>query len=411
MQLYLKPPGVNLGSFPRTGNSLSLEDHNSNILILIALENPRPVGQEGSFGVHGRTPGIPIPRMPKAREVYSATNSLFDGAPARSCHVGARLQLFCHVWAVAIQDPWVLDTLALGHQWTFISVLRNIFKLTRSQGTINTSRISLWYAQSLLAHGAIKPVLHSERFQGVYSPLFLVEKKSEQVRPVIDLTFLNHHIRKNHFKWSPSSPFFSGLLWMVDQHGEEPSSYKSFPGVSGNKVGHSQGHDVSSHSQGDGFKVQSCKSLACPLSIDLHLSIHHWHTVFFRQWRTDLLFNQICITPAMRQSLKWWMLHQNFQNSLIGPTETGGDRNRFKRSRMGSCLSKSFITGLMDFSYGRHCVQHIRTTRGLPRSSSFLPSDYRTACTFRDGQCHCGPVCSEAGENQKQDHAERGLSH
>ena len=62
--------------------------------------------------------------------------------------------------------------------------------------TEEKKQILLSYADSLVAQGAAFPVPADERFQWVYSPLFMVLKKNGSWRPVIDLTHLNYFIKK-----------------------------------------------------------------------------------------------------------------------------------------------------------------------------------------------------------------------
>lgn len=53
---------------------------------------------------------------------------------------------------------------------------------------------------SLVAQGVAMPVPDSELGQGIYSPLFMVQKKNGSWRPVIDLTHLTHRFIKERFK-------------------------------------------------------------------------------------------------------------------------------------------------------------------------------------------------------------------
>lgn len=61
-------------------------------------------------------------------------------------------------------------------------------------------QVLLSYADSLVAQGTATPVPTDKRFQGVYTPLFIVLKKNDSLRPVIDLTHLNSFIKKEKFK-------------------------------------------------------------------------------------------------------------------------------------------------------------------------------------------------------------------
>lgn len=56
------------------------------------------------------------------------------------------------------------------------------------------------FVESLLEQGVVIPVPSPERFQGMYSLLFLVKKRSGSWRPVINLMHLNRFIAKEKFK-------------------------------------------------------------------------------------------------------------------------------------------------------------------------------------------------------------------
>lgn len=68
-------------------------------------------------------------------------------------------------------------------------------KLPRCQ---HKTQIVIKYVQSLLLR-ALEPVLSQKRYQGFYSPLFLIKKKTGDLRPVLDLRELNKYIRVQKF--------------------------------------------------------------------------------------------------------------------------------------------------------------------------------------------------------------------
>jgi len=69
---------------------------------------------------------------------------------------------------------------------------------------------------SLLQKGAILPQMHNS--EGFYSRLFLVPKKNDQMRPVINLKQLNQWVETPHFKMEGTSTLRELLRardWMV----------------------------------------------------------------------------------------------------------------------------------------------------------------------------------------------------
>lgn len=74
------------------------------------------------------------------------------------------------------------------------------------------------YVKSLLEQVAAIPVPDGQRGMGVYSPLFMVQKKNRAWRPVIDLTHLNRFIRKERFRMETLSTFQQSVQpadWLV----------------------------------------------------------------------------------------------------------------------------------------------------------------------------------------------------
>ena len=100
-------------------------------------------------------------------------------------------------WEELTDNKWVL------------SIVRNGFKIPfKSVPPLSVILINLSQSSSLLLREEIAELLKKqavERVQnpgtpGFYSRLFLVPKKNGKLRPVTDLSLLNHYIHKQHFK-------------------------------------------------------------------------------------------------------------------------------------------------------------------------------------------------------------------
>lgn len=113
----------------------------------------------------------------------------------------ARLKEFKQIWTEHIEDAWTLFLLKHGHKWSFIDNLpRNHFQPTRLPSSPDKTRVLLKYVVELEQKGAILEVPTPQRGRKYYSPLFLVEKKTGDLRPVLDLKGLNKRIQIEAFK-------------------------------------------------------------------------------------------------------------------------------------------------------------------------------------------------------------------
>uniref|UniRef100_A0A1X7U1D4 Uncharacterized protein n=1 Tax=Amphimedon queenslandica TaxID=400682 RepID=A0A1X7U1D4_AMPQE len=112
--------------------------------------------------------------------------------------VAGRLTLFKDNWSKISQDQWILNTIR-GYKIEFLSspsqaVQPTAAILSDSQLVLVREEIT----KKLLTKGAITKV--SQETPGFYSSLFLVPKKDEGMRPVINLKSLNNYIPPHHFK-------------------------------------------------------------------------------------------------------------------------------------------------------------------------------------------------------------------
>ena len=113
--------------------------------------------------------------------------------------VGGRLKFFVDRWESITDDSWVLETIQNGLKFEFIShpIYSEIRKTTvhAQNRDIFTDEV-----EKLLQKAAIVPIHAKQTHIGFYSTLFLVKKKTGDLRPVINLKPLNKFLVKRHFK-------------------------------------------------------------------------------------------------------------------------------------------------------------------------------------------------------------------
>lgn len=105
--------------------------------------------------------------------------SNFEGAPAQTGQVGARLWLFRHVWAMSFQESWAM-----------LPPFREVWK--REAFLSTTSSLCSSKGPQYLYH-----------IQSVFRAYVLLSSQSERRQyfyPVIYLKVLNGFLRKDHFK-------------------------------------------------------------------------------------------------------------------------------------------------------------------------------------------------------------------
>lgn len=105
-----------------------------------------------------------------------------------------------HIWAEHIQDPWVLRTISHRHLWRVVRTPGPRFHATSSRKSAEGRTVLRDYVKTLVLQGSIVLVPAEGQGLGVYSPLFVVQKKSAGFRPIIDLRVLNWCILKERFK-------------------------------------------------------------------------------------------------------------------------------------------------------------------------------------------------------------------
>ena len=113
--------------------------------------------------------------------------------------VGGRLSLFLQEWGKITSDKWVLDTIKTGYKLEFLE--KPPFQGVKATNVpLENQNVIKQEINSLLEKNAIEVVPLSQIHSGFYSTLFLVPKKTGDLRPVINLKPLNRYLRKQHFK-------------------------------------------------------------------------------------------------------------------------------------------------------------------------------------------------------------------
>ena len=119
-------------------------------------------------------------------------------ADIESAKVGARLRLFASNWTSITSDPWVLSTIRQRYKIEFLKPFQNSY--TSPRGCFSPTE---WEAINeaviqMYEKGAIR--VCSYHLWQFISNLFLVPKKSGELRPAINLKALNFFVRYVHFE-------------------------------------------------------------------------------------------------------------------------------------------------------------------------------------------------------------------
>lgn len=113
--------------------------------------------------------------------------------------VGGRLKFFYQKWEQITNDQWVLDLIREGYKFEFLEKPKfNDIKQT----IVNKEKLHIIQLEvkELLQNRAIEVVPPSQTETGFYSTLFLVKKKTGDLRPVINLRPFNRYLKTQHFK-------------------------------------------------------------------------------------------------------------------------------------------------------------------------------------------------------------------
>ena len=145
-------------------------------------------------GIKSSSPPLSKPHLPQNSEVQPFPLPVL---PRPDIPLGGRLSHFVEQWKELTDNKWVL------------SIVRNGFKIPfKSVPPLSLIPINLSQYISPLLREEIAELLKKRAVErvrnpgtpGFYSRLFLVPKKNGKLRPVIDLSLLNHSIHKRHFK-------------------------------------------------------------------------------------------------------------------------------------------------------------------------------------------------------------------
>ena len=130
--------------------------------------------------------------------------------------IGARLTTFVQQWQNLLGDCRASRTLGNGVQLEWES-LPPLTRTPISFSTRNTPKDLQTAVDKLLSKGAIEPVFRPET-KGFFSRLFLVPKKTGDLRPVIDLSCLNDHLVIPRFKMETQASVRASIrenVWTV----------------------------------------------------------------------------------------------------------------------------------------------------------------------------------------------------
>ncbi|KAK7944938.1 hypothetical protein WMY93_000666 [Mugilogobius chulae] len=146
--------------------------------------------------------------VPRARQAsppfragpQSVSESASGGRAWLSAPTGPRVRPltdFYHVWKELglLSEPWLERTLRRGYALQFARKPPPFQGILITQwanpGETEALRVEV---SSLLHRGAVASVSAEDAHKGLYSPYFLVPKKSGGARPILDLRLLNEHI-------------------------------------------------------------------------------------------------------------------------------------------------------------------------------------------------------------------------
>ena len=145
-------------------------------------------------GIKSSSPPLSKPHLPQNSEVQPFPLPVL---PRLDIPVGGRLAHFVEQWEELTDNKWVLSIIWNGFKIPFKSVpplLVVLINLSQSSSPLLweeiTEPLKKWAVERVRNPGT----------PGFYSRLFLVPRKKGKLRPLIDLSLLNHFIHKQHFK-------------------------------------------------------------------------------------------------------------------------------------------------------------------------------------------------------------------
>ena len=113
--------------------------------------------------------------------------------------VAGRISHFLSNWEVITQDQWILQA-AQGVEIEFLDTPHQCCKPHPPYLSQEDMALVREETAVMLKKGAIQKLPPQEAQRGFYSNIFLVPKKDNKVRPVINLKALNQFVEVQHFK-------------------------------------------------------------------------------------------------------------------------------------------------------------------------------------------------------------------
>ena len=159
-----------------------------------------------------RIPGLPEGQDNEA-EVKDQGVDLVDlpiPHDAEATWVGACLGDLSPFWKSLLGEGCAFQTLRDGVQLKWVDLPPPLTRHPVLFATRNCRQDHQQAVDSLLLKGAVETVDKPSSL-GCYSPLFLVPKKTGDLRPVIDLSQLNHHLDIPHFKMETQASVRSAI--------------------------------------------------------------------------------------------------------------------------------------------------------------------------------------------------------
>ena len=162
-------------------------------------------------------PRLSLRRHPLPLDAVNLSDYPGVPAPGAAAPVGGRLALFILEWEKITQDPFILSVIRLGFQISvsrdFPGVLREATATPRDPNVIHCIRSEI---DSLLFKGAIVQV---DDFPLLcLSPIFVIPKKTGDLRVILNLKKINLFIPVQHFRMETLSlilPQLSSQDWAV----------------------------------------------------------------------------------------------------------------------------------------------------------------------------------------------------